>query len=165
MSGTTQEIASGAVREIEPELRDLFIKVVERDPRDAVQMLEPYPDEFVVQMLELLNPASAMDAQPNVPGAYYRTLDAAAIGRFSSANDCRRSNRTNSTSGQQSHYHLRFCHRRAGETSWRYRDARPVAGAKQSAPGGDHARESVLSHAGNVSARCDESGVGSALPG
>ena len=61
MNGTTKEIASGAVREIEPELRDLFIKVVERDPRDAVQMLEPYPDEFVVQMLELLNPASAIN--------------------------------------------------------------------------------------------------------
>jgi magnesium transporter len=61
MNGTTKEIASGAVHEIEPELRDLFIKVVERDPRDAVQMLEPYPDEFVVQMLELLNPASAIN--------------------------------------------------------------------------------------------------------
>jgi magnesium transporter len=61
MNGTTKEIASGAVREIEPELRDLFIKLVERDPRDAVQMLEPYPDEFVVQMLELLNPASAIN--------------------------------------------------------------------------------------------------------
>ena len=61
MNGTTKAIASGAVREIEPELRDLFIKVVERDPRDAVQMLEPYPDEFVVQMLELLNPASAIN--------------------------------------------------------------------------------------------------------
>jgi magnesium transporter len=61
MNGTTKEIASGAVREIEPELRDLFIKVVERDPRDAVQMLEPYPDEFVVEMLELLNPALAIN--------------------------------------------------------------------------------------------------------
>jgi magnesium transporter len=61
MNGTTKEIASGAVHEIEPELRDLFIKVVERDPRDAVQMLEPYPDEFVVEMLELLNPALAIN--------------------------------------------------------------------------------------------------------
>jgi magnesium transporter len=34
--------------------------VVERDPREAAKMLEPYPDEFVVQMLELLNPASAL---------------------------------------------------------------------------------------------------------
>lgn len=61
MSGNTKEIASGAVREIEPELRELFTKVVERDPREAVRMLEPYPDEFVVQMLELLNPAPAIN--------------------------------------------------------------------------------------------------------
>jgi hypothetical protein len=61
MSGNTKEIASGAVREIEPELRELFTKVVERDPSEAVKMLEPYPDEFVVQMLELLNPASAIN--------------------------------------------------------------------------------------------------------
>ena len=53
MNGTTKEIASGAVREIEPELRDIFTRVVERDPHEAVKMLEPYPDEFVVQMLEL----------------------------------------------------------------------------------------------------------------
>src|SRR6266567_6751043 len=50
MSESTKAIASGAVREIEPELRELFTKVVERDPREAVKMLEPYPDEFVVQM-------------------------------------------------------------------------------------------------------------------
>jgi magnesium transporter len=60
MNENTKEIAAGAVREIEPELRDLFTKVVERDAREAVKMLEPYPDEFVVQMLELLNPASAL---------------------------------------------------------------------------------------------------------
>src|SRR6266536_1486186 len=61
MNGTTKEIASGAVREIELELRDIFTRVVERDPHEAVKMLEPYPDEFVVQMLELLNPASAIN--------------------------------------------------------------------------------------------------------
>jgi magnesium transporter len=61
MSGNIKEIASGAVREIEPELRELFTKVVERDPREAVKMLEPYPDEFVVKMLELLNPATALN--------------------------------------------------------------------------------------------------------
>jgi magnesium transporter len=61
MNGSTKEIASGAVREIEPELRELFTKVVERDPREAVKMLESYPDEFVVKMLELLNPASALN--------------------------------------------------------------------------------------------------------
>jgi len=61
MNGGTKEIASGAVREIEPELRDIFTRLVVRDPHEAVKMLEPYPDEFVVQMLELLNPASAIN--------------------------------------------------------------------------------------------------------
>src|SRR5260370_22355025 len=60
MSKATTEIASSAVRDIEPELRELFTKIVERDPREAVKMLEPYPDEFVVKMLELLNPAAAL---------------------------------------------------------------------------------------------------------
>src|SRR4029077_17748850 len=60
MSKGTTEIASGAVRDIEPELRELFTKIVERDPREAVKMLEPYPDEFVVKMLELLNPAATL---------------------------------------------------------------------------------------------------------
>lgn len=55
------EIATSAVREIEPELRELFTKVVEREPREAVKMLESYPDDFVVRMLELLNPALAQD--------------------------------------------------------------------------------------------------------
>jgi magnesium transporter len=60
MNHTAKEIESGAFQEIEPEVRTLFIKVVERDPREAARMLEPYPDEFIVQMLELLNPASAL---------------------------------------------------------------------------------------------------------
>jgi magnesium transporter len=60
MNHTAKEIESGAFREIEPEVRTLFTKVVERDPREAARMLEPYPDEFIVQMLELLNPASAL---------------------------------------------------------------------------------------------------------
>jgi magnesium transporter len=60
MNDKAREIESGAIREIEPEIRMLFTKVVDRDPREAAKMLEPYPDEFVVQMLELLNPASAL---------------------------------------------------------------------------------------------------------
>src|SRR4030095_3582392 len=60
MSKSTTEIELGAVREIEPELRELFTKLVDRDPYEAVKMLQPYPDEFVVKMLELLNPAAAL---------------------------------------------------------------------------------------------------------
>ena len=59
-SGTAKEIESSAIREIEPEVRTLFTKVLEHDPREAAKVLEPYPDEFVVQVLELLNPASAL---------------------------------------------------------------------------------------------------------
>jgi hypothetical protein len=61
MNHTTKETESGAIREIEPEIRTLFSKVVERDPREAAKMLEPYPDEFVVGMLELLNPIAALN--------------------------------------------------------------------------------------------------------
>jgi hypothetical protein len=93
-------------------------------------------------MLELLNPASALNilerfdsprrqtvlATASVedtqqwmrnqayPERYHWTLDAAAPGCFPAANDRCRSNRTNSKAGQQSHHHVRVCHRRGGET-------------------------------------------------
>jgi hypothetical protein len=57
MNQSTTEIASGAVRDIEPELRELFTKIVERDPREAVKMLE------------LLNPAAALKNASIHPGA------------------------------------------------------------------------------------------------
>ena len=44
MSDNAKEIPFGAVREIEPELRGLFTKVVEHDPHETEKMLEPYPD-------------------------------------------------------------------------------------------------------------------------
>src|SRR5439155_5890944 len=180
-----------AVREIEPELRNLFTKVVERNPREAVKMLEPYPDEFVVKMLELLNPASALNILQRSDSARRQTVlatasvedtqqwmrnqtypertigrfDAAAVGCFPAANDRCRSNRTNSAPRQQSHYNLRLCHRRSGETPWGCCDARPATGAKHSAAGRDHAREPVLSHTGHVSDRSDEIRAGSAFSG
>jgi hypothetical protein len=136
------ENESGAIREIEPEVRTLFTKLVEHDPREAAKMLEPYPDEFVVQMLELLNPASALKilqrfnpsrrqtilatASPETNKQWMRnqTYPERSIGRlmqpplavFPSANDNRRSNRTNSPARQKSNHHLRLCHRRTGET-------------------------------------------------
>ena len=78
MSESRTEIASGAVREIEPELRELFTKVVERDPYEAVRMLEPYPDEFVVQMLELLNPAAALKILQQFASSRRETILASA---------------------------------------------------------------------------------------
>ena len=78
MNERTPEIALGAVREIEPELRELFTKVVERDPYEAVRMLEPYPDEFVVQMLELLNPAAALKILQQFASSRRETILASA---------------------------------------------------------------------------------------
>ena len=49
MNQSTTEIASGAVRDIEPELRELFTKIVERDPREAVK----HADEKLTAFLEL----------------------------------------------------------------------------------------------------------------
>ena len=73
-----QETESGAIREIEPEIRTLFTKVVERDPREAAKMLEPYPDEFVVDMLELLNPAAALNILERFDSTRRQTILATA---------------------------------------------------------------------------------------
>src|SRR5436190_20313722 len=106
-----------------------------------------------------------MDAQSNLSGAHYRTLDAAAVGRFSSANDCRRSNRTNRHLASKAIITYGFVTDEEEKLLGGYRDARPATGAKQSARGGNHARESVLSHTGHVSDRSDEIRAGAALPG
>src|SRR5262245_778095 len=73
-----QEIESGASREIEPEVMTLFTKLVEHVPQEAAKMLEPYPDEFVVQMLELLNPASALKILQRFDPARRQTILATA---------------------------------------------------------------------------------------
>ena len=52
MNDTAREIESGAIREIEPEIRTLFTKVVERDPREAAKMLEPYPDDLLTGLAD-----------------------------------------------------------------------------------------------------------------
>lgn len=62
----------------EAELRKLFIAVVDRSPREAVKMLAPYPDEFVVKMLELLNPAQAQDVLSRMPDSRRQTVFATA---------------------------------------------------------------------------------------
>ena len=73
MSGTAKEIESSAIREIEPEVRTLFAKVLEHDPREAA-----YRDEFVVQMLELLNPASALKILQRFDSSRRQTILATA---------------------------------------------------------------------------------------
>ncbi len=64
--------------DLEPELRRLFRAVVERAPREAVEMLADYPETFVVQMLELLNPATAQDVLDRLPDARRQAVLAAA---------------------------------------------------------------------------------------
>src|SRR5262249_27617017 len=73
-----KELESGAIREIDPEVRTLFTKLVEHDPREAAKMLESYPDEFVVQMLELLNPASALKILHGFTPSRHETILATA---------------------------------------------------------------------------------------
>ena len=190
MSGNTKEIASGAVREIEPELRELFTKVVERDPHEAVKMLELYPDEFVVQMLELLNPASAINilqrfgpprrqtilatASPETDRQWMRnqTYPERTIGRLMQPPLAVFRPQTTVAEATEQIRHLAskaiitygFVTDEEEKLLGGYRDARPATGAKQSARGGNHARESVLSHTGHVSDRSDEIRAGSALP-
>src|SRR5439155_6446356 len=106
-----------------------------------------------------------MDAESNVPGAYHRTINTATIGSLHSATNGCRGNRTDSASREKNHYHLRLCHRRARETPGGRCHARHAAGTKQSAARGDHAHQSVLSNAGDVATRSNESGAGSALSG
>ena len=59
-------------------VKTLMQSLVETAPTEAVKMLDPYPDEFVVQMLELLNPAAAQDVVERFPGARRQKIMAAA---------------------------------------------------------------------------------------
>lgn len=72
------ETASTNSQQIEPELQRLFRAVVERGPREAVEMLADYPETFVVDMLELLNPAMAQDVLDCLPDARRQAVIAAA---------------------------------------------------------------------------------------
>ena len=54
-------------RDLSAEIRQLYTKLIERNPRDAVEALADYPDEFVAGVLVLLNPAvrqHVLDALP-----------------------------------------------------------------------------------------------------
>ena len=173
MSKGTTEIASGAVRDIEPELRELFTKVVERDPREAVKMLEPYPDEFVVKMLELLNPAATLKILQRFDLSRRETILATAstettqqwmrnqtypertVGRlmqpplavFRPTTTVGRSYGANSPAREKNDYHLRVRDGRTGQTSWGSGHARHATGATRATLRRDHAAGSVLSNA------------------
>ncbi len=60
------------------DLKALLPSVAERAPRDAVAMIDSYPDEFDVGMLELLNPAMTQDVLAHFPSSRRQKLLAAA---------------------------------------------------------------------------------------
>ena len=60
------------------EIKALLPKIVARAPRAAVEMLQPYPDEFVAKMLLLLNPALAQSALERFPSERRQRIIAAA---------------------------------------------------------------------------------------
>jgi magnesium transporter len=74
----SQETSSPETQEMTPELRKLFRAVVERAPSEAAPLLEGYPETFVVEMLELLNPAMAVDVLECLPDDREQAVLAAA---------------------------------------------------------------------------------------
>ncbi len=59
-------------------IQTLMPALVETAPTEAVKMLTPYPDEFVVQMLGLLNPAAAQNVVERFPSERRQKIMAAA---------------------------------------------------------------------------------------
>ena len=53
------ELTAAPDARMRAEIKALLPEVIERSPREAVKMLEPYPDEFVAAMLTLLNSRKA----------------------------------------------------------------------------------------------------------
>ncbi|HEV3410458.1 MAG TPA: hypothetical protein VG095_09190, partial [Chthoniobacterales bacterium] len=74
----TSSEPGGASQDLQPEVQQLFRSVVERAPREAAKMLRGYPEPFVVDMLELLNPGMALDVLECLPDARRQAVLAAA---------------------------------------------------------------------------------------
>lgn len=75
---TNSTAGSAEPHELTPELERLFRALVERAPREAAQLLDGYPETFVVDMLELLNPSMAVDVLECLPDAREQAVLAAA---------------------------------------------------------------------------------------
>jgi len=71
----TDSIAKGPAQ---AEIEMLLPKVVAHAPGEAVEMLAPYPNEFVAKMLTLLNPALAQDVLERFPSERRQKIVAAA---------------------------------------------------------------------------------------
>ncbi len=72
------ESDSAEQTELTPELERLFRALVARAPREASKLLDGYPETFVVEMLEMLNPAMAVDVLECLPDARQQAILAAA---------------------------------------------------------------------------------------
>jgi len=77
MSVNENEIPAVAP-EHQEEVRRLFATVVEKDTRDAVKMLTPYPDSFVEEIIELLSPAQRQAVLAAFPGERRQLILASA---------------------------------------------------------------------------------------
>jgi magnesium transporter len=75
---TTGETNSIATESTSAEIEALLAKIVGRAPNVAVDMLSPYPDDFVVKMLMLLNSAQAQDVLEHFPNERRQKIIAAA---------------------------------------------------------------------------------------
>ncbi|HKP93611.1 MAG TPA: magnesium transporter [Chthoniobacterales bacterium] len=72
------ETSSADAQDLTPEIQHLFRELVERGPREAARLLDGYPETFVVDMLELLNPAMAVDVLECLPDSRQEAVLAAA---------------------------------------------------------------------------------------
>lgn len=75
-TGETNSIATESASSAEIEA--LLAKIVARAPKAAVNMLSPYPDNFVAKMLMLLNSAQAQDVLEHFPNDRRQKILAAA---------------------------------------------------------------------------------------
>jgi magnesium transporter len=74
----TGETNSITTESASAEIEALLAKIVGRAPNVAVDMLSPYPDDFVVKMLMLLNSAQAQDVLEHFPNERRQKIIAAA---------------------------------------------------------------------------------------
>lgn len=74
----TGETNSITIESASAEIEVLLAKIVGRAPNVAVDMLSPYPDDFVVKMLMLLNSAQAQDVLEHFPSERRQKIIAVA---------------------------------------------------------------------------------------
>lgn len=75
---TNQQNDSVAKEPAQAEIEALLAQVVAQAPSEAVEMLAPYPNGFIANMLRLLNPALAQDVLQRFPSDRRQKIMAAA---------------------------------------------------------------------------------------